>query len=135
MSSGENSCGGSLTDEHLRLTISAKIFEQRNETSTACVRNQHLEVGEKEFLCILGPSGCGKTTLLRIIAGLETATTGKSSSMEKIVSGPTPKMAMIFQDYSLFPWRTVIENIAFGLEMTGCDREKRRSWLRSTILT
>src|SRR5271157_815377 len=94
----------------------SKIFEQRNETASA-LSEISIEVSEKEFLCVLGPSGCGKTTLLRIIAGLEYATSGKVIIDGEEVRGPTPKMAMIFQDYSLYPWRTVIENIAFGLEL------------------
>jgi NitT/TauT family transport system ATP-binding protein len=110
----------------MRLEIEhiGKVFEQRNEASAA-LSEVSIEVAEKEFLCILGPSGCGKTTLLRIIAGLETATSGKVTIDGEEVTGPTPKMAMIFQDYSLFPWRTVIENIAFGLEMQNVAKEER----------
>ncbi len=102
----------------------SKDFEQRNIRSSALL-SINLEVGEKEFTCILGPSGCGKTTLLRIIAGLEKATTGKVILGGSIVTGPTSRTAMIFQDYSLFPWRTVLDNIAFGLEMKGVNEEER----------
>jgi NitT/TauT family transport system ATP-binding protein len=108
-----------LAVEHI-----SKVFEQRNELSTA-LSDVNMEVEEKEFLCILGPSGCGKTTLLRIIAGLETTTSGRVIIGGEEVTGPDPKMAMIFQDYSLFPWRTVIENIAFGLEMRDVGKEER----------
>ena len=102
----------------------SKEFEQRDVRSDALV-SINLDVPEKEFTCLLGPSGCGKTTLLRIIAGLEKATTGKVMIGGELVTGPSSRMAMIFQDYSLFPWRTVIDNIAFGLEMTGVSEDER----------
>jgi len=102
-----------------------KEFTQRDVTSSA-LSNINLEVEEKEFICILGPSGCGKTTLLRIIIGLEPSTSGNVLIGGEPVTSPTAHMAMIFQDYSLFPWRTVIDNIAFGLEMRGVGVEERR---------
>jgi len=102
----------------------SKEFEQRDVRSPA-LESIHLEVEEKEFICVLGPSGCGKTTLLRIIAGLENPTSGTVLIDGEVVTGPTSRTAMIFQDYSLFPWRTVIDNIAFGLEMKGIDEEER----------
>jgi NitT/TauT family transport system ATP-binding protein len=84
-----------------------------------------LEVADKEFVCILGPSGCGKTTLLRLIAGLVTARTGSIVLDGEEMRGPSPKIGFVFQEYSLFPWRTVIDNIAFGLEMKGMPKEER----------
>ena len=78
-----------------------------------------LEVQDKEFVCILGSSGCGKTTLLRLIAGLDTAESGSIILDGEEMQGPSPKVGLVFQEYSLFPWRTVIDNIAFGLEMQG----------------
>jgi NitT/TauT family transport system ATP-binding protein len=111
----------------MTLTIAdlSKEFEQRDVRSPALI-SINLEVQEKEFTCVLGPSGCGKTTLLRIIAGLEKATSGKVIIGGEIVTEPTPRLAMIFQDYSLFPWRTVLDNIAFGLEMKGMDETERK---------
>jgi NitT/TauT family transport system ATP-binding protein len=82
------------------------------------------EVKDSEFICILGPSGCGKTTLLRIIAGLDSPSSGQVLINGNVVDRPNPKLGMIFQDYSLFPWRTVSENIAFGLEMQGVKKDK-----------
>ena len=102
----------------------SKEFEQRDVRSPA-LESIHLEVEEKEFICVLGPSGCGKTTLLRIIAGLENPTSGTVLIDGEVVTGPTSRTAMIFQDYSLFPWRTVLDNIAFGLEMKGIGEEER----------
>jgi NitT/TauT family transport system ATP-binding protein len=83
------------------------------------------EVRDKEFVCILGSSGCGKTTLLRLIAGLDEAQAGSIILDGEEIRGQNPKVGMVFQEYSLFPWRTVIDNIAFGLEMKGMGKEER----------
>jgi NitT/TauT family transport system ATP-binding protein len=83
------------------------------------------DVKDKEFLCILGSSGCGKTTLLRLIAGLDTARSGSINLDGEEIQGPNPKVGFVFQEYSLFPWRNVIDNIAFGLEMKGMGKEER----------
>jgi NitT/TauT family transport system ATP-binding protein len=85
-----------------------------------------LEVQERECVCILGPSGCGKTTLLRIVAGLDRPTSGSVFIDHHRIDKPCPKLVMIFQEYSLFPWRTVRENIAFGLEIQGAPPEQRK---------
>nr|WP_319376628.1 ABC transporter ATP-binding protein [uncultured Methanoregula sp.] len=87
--------------------------------------NLNFEVKDKEFICILGSSGCGKTTLLRLIAGLDEAQDGSIIIDGEEIKGQNPKVGMVFQEYSLFPWRTVIDNIAFGLEMRGVSKEDR----------
>ncbi len=86
-----------------------------------------LNVDEGEFVCILGPSGCGKTTILRIIAGLETQTRGKILLNGKEISGPGSDRGMVFQEFALFPWRTVRRNVEFGLELKGVPAEERRA--------
>lgn len=83
-----------------------------------------LSVGEREFVCIVGPSGCGKTTLLRIIAGLLHPTTGQVTFSDHHLEG-RPRCAMVFQDQGLFPWMTVLDNVAFGLEMQKVSRADR----------
>ena len=83
------------------------------------------DVEDKEFVCILGSSGCGKTTLLRLIAGLDTARSGSINLDGEEIQGPNPKVGFVFQEYSLFPWRNVIDNIAFGLEMQGMPVNER----------
>ncbi len=70
-----------------------------------------------EIVCIVGPSGCGKTTLLRIIAGLEKPTSGQILLDGKVVMNPGSDRAMVFQEYALFPWRTIMKNVTFGLEL------------------
>jgi NitT/TauT family transport system ATP-binding protein len=84
-----------------------------------------LDIKPKEFICLLGPSGCGKTTLLRIIGGLDQATSGCIAINSHKVTGPDNMMAMIFQEYSLFPWRTIRDNIAFGLEIRDVPKTER----------
>ena len=80
------------------------------------------QVRRREFLCVLGPSGCGKSTLIRLIAGLDVPTSGRILLDDVQVNGPGSDRGMVFQGYTLFPWRTVKENIMFGLEMKGGDR-------------
>jgi NitT/TauT family transport system ATP-binding protein len=75
------------------------------------------EVGAGEFVSVIGPSGCGKTTLLRILHGLEPATSGGVSVLGRRVQGPSPSSAIVFQQFNLFPWLTVTQNVAFGLEV------------------
>jgi len=85
-------------------------------------------VDEGEFVCLVGPSGCGKTTLFRIIAGLADATDGEVRVAGAPVTGPTTDMGVVFQEYHLFPWLTVEENVGFGLERTdrsAAERERR----------
>ena len=89
------------------------------------LEHMSFDVRDKEFVCILGSSGCGKTTLLRLIAGLDEAREGSIILDGEKMTGPSPKVGFVFQEYSLFPWRNVIDNIAFGLEMKGIPKEER----------
>ncbi len=86
----------------------------------------NLSIRENEFVCFIGPSGCGKTTLLRIIAGLEDPTSGTVTLDGDPIRGPSPERGMVFQEYSLFPWRTVLDNIVFGLELKGVPVNERK---------
>jgi len=103
-----------------------KVFEREGLAPTVALADINLEIEEKEFICLVGPSGCGKTTLLRIIAGLEKPTSGDVCLDGAPISGPDPQRGMVFQEYSLFPWKSVIDNIGFGLEMKGTPRQERR---------
>jgi len=81
---------------------------------------------ESEFLCIVGPSGCGKSTLLNIIAGFLAPTSGEIRIGGKVVTGHGLDRGIVFQDFAqLFPWRTALENVAFGLEMKGVPKAER----------
>lgn len=101
-----------------------KIFYHKREKVTA-IKDINLSVGAGVFFCIVGPSGCGKTTLLRILAGLEAQTSGKiimhANSKDKPLTG------MVFQGDSVFPWLTVLENIAYGLKIRGVDPVTRKA--------
>jgi NitT/TauT family transport system ATP-binding protein len=96
---------------------------------------QDIEFGvhRREFLCVIGASGCGKSTLIRILAGLETPTSGEVLLDEKRVSGPGPERGMVFQGYTLFPWLTVKGNVMFGLKMTGHSRTESEPEARQWI--
>ena len=97
----------------------SKEFAVPGQAPIQALSGISLSLREKEFVSVLGPSGCGKTTLLRIVAGLDEATTGCIELNGEVVDRRSSKMAMIFQEYSLYPWRTVLDNITFGLEMQG----------------
>ncbi|WP_445474117.1 ABC transporter ATP-binding protein [Methanococcoides methylutens] len=99
-------------------------FEKENDESTLALDNVNLEIKDKEFVCFIGPSGCGKTTLLRIIAGLELPDSGEISLDGENITLPDSKRGMVFQEYSLFPWRTVIQNITFGPQMQGLSKSE-----------
>ncbi|MDI6718188.1 MAG: ABC transporter ATP-binding protein [Methanomicrobiales archaeon] len=103
----------------------SKTFGKENGAPLDALKEIDLEIRDKEFICLLGPSGCGKTTLLRILAGLEVATGGEVLLDGTPLREPNPKVGMVFQEYSLFPWRTVLGNIAFGPEMRGVPRSER----------
>jgi NitT/TauT family transport system ATP-binding protein len=85
-----------------------------------------LDVPAGGFVSLVGTSGCGKSTLLNIVAGLEQPTSGMVTVDGDLVVGPGPDRGVVFQAYSLFPWRTVAENVAFGLECQGVSRSERR---------
>jgi NitT/TauT family transport system ATP-binding protein len=86
------------------------------------LRGAELTVARGEFVCLLGASGCGKSTLLRIVAGFEMPTSGTVSVRGERVDGPGPTRGMVFQDYGLFPWLTVRENVGFGPRARGVAR-------------
>ncbi|WP_298967814.1 ABC transporter ATP-binding protein [uncultured Methylobacterium sp.] len=85
-----------------------------------------LTIAKNDFITILGPSGCGKSTLLRIVAGLDHPSSGRVRVGGREVRGPGPDRGMVFQSYTLFPWLTVAENIAFGLRERGVPAARRR---------
>jgi NitT/TauT family transport system ATP-binding protein len=88
------------------------------------LRNIELSVADGEFVCLLGPSGCGKSTLLNAVAGFVKPTAGRVLVQGKPVAAPGPDRAMVFQEYALFPWMTVAENVAFGLEIRKLPRAR-----------
>jgi multiple sugar transport system ATP-binding protein len=96
---------------------------------TPAVRDLNLEVGEGEFVVLVGPSGCGKTTALRMVAGLEEITDGEIRIGDSVVNDLPPRdrdIAMVFQNYALYPHKTVFENLAFGLRMRKVPKDEQR---------
>src|SRR5215217_3274731 len=95
-----------------------------------------LQVADNELLCIVGPSGCGKTTLLRVLAGLETPTVGRFHIRHDDPSRPA--RAMVFQNAGIFPWMTVEQNVAYGMQLRGVPKAERaaiaRRWITETGL-
>lgn len=85
-----------------------------------------LHVRDGEFVAIVGPSGCGKTTCLRMVAGLEFPSDGRISVADRAVTQPGPERAVVFQQFALFPWKTVYQNIEFGLRSKGVPSAQRR---------
>jgi len=104
---------------HIRLKGLAKCYG-----ALEVFRGIDLNVGEREIVAIVGPSGCGKTTLLRCIDGLLPLDEGEVWVDDKRVIEPIPGVAMVFQHFGLFPWKTVADNVAYGLRMAGVSREE-----------
>jgi NitT/TauT family transport system ATP-binding protein len=89
----------------------------------SALKNISFQTHRREFVCVIGPSGCGKSTLIRLLAGLETQSSGRIMLDGKEVRGPGPDRGMVFQGYTLFPWLTVKKNVMFGLERSGRGRD------------
>jgi len=101
-------------------------FELRGE-SLPVLDNVSIEVEPGELVALLGPSGCGKSTLLRLVAGLEPPVSGSIIADGDVIDGPDPSRVVVFQDPTLYPWRTVFDNVALGLEARGqLKSEKHR---------
>jgi NitT/TauT family transport system ATP-binding protein/sulfonate transport system ATP-binding protein len=96
----------------------SKRFTVQGRTVEA-LRDVDLQIAKGEFVCLIGASGCGKSTLLRTLAGFETATAGTVRMHGRPITGPGPERGMVFQDFGLFPWLTVQQNIAFGPRQRG----------------
>jgi NitT/TauT family transport system ATP-binding protein len=109
-----------------------KIFPSA-EGGTEALRDVSFQTHRREFLCVIGASGCGKSTLIRILAGLEDASSGRILLGDEEVRGPCPDRGMVFQGYTLFPWLTVKKNIMFGLRQAGMRREVAESEARQWI--
>ena len=107
--------------EHLR------VVYKTDNAETVAVEDFTLQVGKGELISIVGPSGCGKTTILRSIAGLLQPTSGKITIGNKECTSPGSDRGMVFQDFALFPWRTVLKNVEFGMEVAGVPKEERRA--------
>lgn len=109
----------SIDKVSIRLGRGASRFE--------AVQNISIHIGAREFVCILGPSGCGKSTLLGAIAGHIRTTQGSVTLDGEPIQGPHPDRGLVFQHHTLFPWKKVIDNVAYGLKMKGVSGSERRA--------
>jgi NitT/TauT family transport system ATP-binding protein len=126
---------GSMPFSPAKLAIRniTKVY-RRGEKKLRVLEDFSLDIAELEFLVLLGPSGCGKSTLLRIIDGIETCDGGQVILDGKDVTNTTGSgRGMVFQSFELFPWRTVLANVAFGLEVSGVSKAKRLETAREYI--
>ncbi|MFJ1470935.1 ABC transporter ATP-binding protein [Massilia orientalis] len=106
---------------HIVIDHVSKVFDGDGRRMVA-LQDISLEIPHGQFVCLLGPSGCGKSTLLNAVAGFAPPTTGRVLADGVPVAGPGPERGMVFQEYALFPWMTVEQNVGFGLEIKGMAR-------------
>ena len=109
-----------------------KTFVQ-GRVATEVIRGISLTVADGEFVSLIGPSGCGKTTLLKIVAGLPPPTAGQVALDGKPSLAPSRQKAFVFQHFNLFPWRTVLDNAAYALELDGVDTRTRAERARGLL--
>jgi NitT/TauT family transport system ATP-binding protein len=109
----------------IRFEEVTRVFERKGGSYKA-LEPVTLTVADREFVVIVGPSGCGKTTLLRMAAGLDFPSSGRVFVADNPIKGPGPDRAVVFQQFALFPWKTVSENIGFGLRCRRSPKAQRR---------
>jgi NitT/TauT family transport system ATP-binding protein len=113
--------------------VSKTYDANKRDGGVEAVRNVSMHVGSGEFVSIVGPTGCGKSTLMEIVAGLTDPTAGEVTIAGEPVTGPRRDVGVVFQKDSTFPWRTVLENVEFGLQMHGVTFDERRERSRDVI--
>jgi len=117
---------------HIAIKDVNKIF-QTGDKEVVALQNINLDIPRGEFVCLLGPSGCGKSTLLNAAAGFSLPTSGSITADGKLVRGPGPDRGMVFQEYALFPWMTVEQNIRFGLEIKSMPKDEIETRVTSLL--
>jgi NitT/TauT family transport system ATP-binding protein len=113
--------------------LSKTYFDVYAGAHVTAVHDVSIEVGESEFVSIVGPSGCGKTTILNMIAGFIPASGGEILLDGRHINGPGPDRGVVFQSFALFPWKTVLENVAFGPKMRGAGKAEREKIAREYL--
>jgi NitT/TauT family transport system ATP-binding protein len=139
---------GGTTDDYFKALYQRDVVLQVDQLTQSfdqggsqkvILKDVSLKIYEREFVCVIGPSGCGKSTLGRIVAGLDTYPSGEVIVDKEKVKGPSASRGMVFQGYTLFPWKTVKENVMFGPIMGGRSKSSAersaREWLDVVGLT
>jgi len=123
-----------MTKPILTIENVSRVFQGlRGAAPVRALEPTRLDVAQNDFITILGPSGCGKSTLLRIVAGLDRPSSGHVLLDGREVKGPGADRGMVFQSYTLFPWLTIAENIAYGLREKGMPKAQRQDIVASYI--
>ncbi|WP_320174898.1 ABC transporter ATP-binding protein [Maridesulfovibrio sp.] len=112
-------------DQVIEINRLSKEYTTGTGNTVLAVDGVSLQIPRNSFTCIVGPSGCGKSTILRIAAGLEKSSSGTVHYNGATVSRPCAEIGLVFQEYSLFPWLSVLDNVAAGPEFAGVDKAKR----------
>lgn len=111
-------------DPQIQIVDLCKSYHN-DDSDTVAIQDLSLDIKKGEMISVIGPSGCGKTTVLRMIAGLMEPTSGAIYIDGKKCEAPGPDRGMVFQDFALFPWRSVKKNVEFGMEVNGISKEER----------
>lgn len=117
----------------IEITGLTKTFTGQDGSSIHALGGVDLTIRDNEFLTVLGPSGCGKTTMLKMVAGLQPWDSGEITIDGTPVRGPGPDRSMVFQNFALLPWATVLDNVAFGLKLKGVPKAERSERARELI--
>ncbi len=113
--------------------LSKTYFDLYAGTNHTAIHDVSLEVAEGDFVAVVGPSGCGKSTILNMIAGFIPVSGGEILVGGRPVKGPGPDRGVVFQSFALFPWKTVLENVAFGPKMRGIGKAEREKIAREYL--
>ena len=127
------SVNGKPPHNHKLLAEHVSVFYEKEKKSFLAVDDVSLSIEEAEFVVIVGPSGCGKTTFMNTFAGLVRPAKGKVYMDGEEISGPSAERGVVFQQFALFPWKTVYENIEFGLKYRGIPKEQRDEIVRKYV--
>ncbi len=118
---------------HLAARELSVVFQAPDGGTLPALGPISFDITPGSFVCLLGPSGCGKSTLIRVLAGLQKASHGEAALGKERIVQPSRQVGVMFQDANLMPWRTVIENVALPLELTGVDKRERLETARQML--
>ncbi|OEU96540.1 ABC transporter ATP-binding protein [Streptomyces oceani] len=124
---------GADEDSWIEVADLRKVYTPRRSEPTTALQDIDFQVRRGEFISVVGPSGCGKTTLLKILAGLIPYGEGAVRVAGRDVDGPMPEIGMVFQEATLLPWRTILQNVMVPVEVQGLSRDAHRAQARKLL--